>query len=116
MQGETGRPIIPQQESLTPAEMEPLWRWDRQATWLQVVAMAGFLFAGLAANRFGDLAWLNRPVLAAAVVLLFAAAALQIRARCPRCHTRLRSKILKMLPDRCAACGVAFPRPPSANG
>ena len=116
MQGETGRPIIPQQESLTPAEMEPLWRRDRQATWLQVVAMAGFLFAGLAANRFGDLAWLGSPVLAAAVVLLFAAAALQIRARCPRCRARVRSKILKMLPDRCAACGVAFPRPPSANG
>jgi uncharacterized protein (DUF983 family) len=78
--------------------------------------MAGFLFAGLAANRFGDLAWLNRPVLAAAVVLLFAASVLHIRARCPRCHTRLRSRILKMLPDKCARCGVAFPHPPSADG
>jgi hypothetical protein len=116
MQGEIRQAIVHPQEPLTPAEMEPLWRSERQATWLQVVAMAGFLFAGLAANRFGDLAWLNRPVLAAAVVLLFAASVLHIRARCPRCHTRLRSRILKMLPDKCARCGVAFPHPPSADG
>jgi hypothetical protein len=104
------------QEPLTPAEMEPLWRWERQATWLQVAAMGGFLLAGLAANRFSDLTWLNRPLLAGAIALLLAAAVLQIRARCPRCRTRLRSRILRMLPDKCPACGVLFPRPPSADG
>jgi hypothetical protein len=96
--------------------MEPLWRRERQVTWLQVAAMGGFLLAGLAANRFGDLAWLNQPVFAGAIVLLLAAAVLQIRARCPRCRTRLPSRILRMLPDKCAACGVVFPHPPSASG
>jgi len=104
------------QEPLTPEEMQPLWRWERQVSWLQVAAMGGFLLAGLAANRFGDLAWLSHPLLAGAVALLLAAAVLQLRARCPRCRTRLRSKILRLLPDKCADCGVVFPRPPSANG
>jgi hypothetical protein len=96
--------------------MEPLWRRERMVTWLQVAAMGGFLLAGLAANRFGDLAWINQPVFAGAIVLLLAAAVLQIGARCPRCRTRLQSKILRMLPDKCGACGVGLPRPPSASG
>jgi hypothetical protein len=104
------------QEPLTPGEMEPLWRWERQVSWLQVTAMGGLLLAGLAANRFSDLAWLNRTLLAGAIVLLLAATVLQVGARCPRCRTRLRGKVLRLLPDRCAVCGVAFPRPPSASG
>lgn len=104
------------QEPLTLEEMGPLWRWERQVLWLNVAAMGGFLLAGLAANRLGDLAWVHQPLLAGAIVLLLAAGVLQVRARCPRCRTRLRSKILRMLPDKCAVCGVQLPRPPSANG
>lgn len=103
-------------DGLTPGEMAPLWRSERQVSWLYVAAMLGFLLAGLAANRLGDYAWLSQPLLAGAVVLVLVASVLQIRMRCPRCHRRLRSKILRLLPDTCAACGVELPRAPSASG
>jgi hypothetical protein len=103
------------QEPLTRAELERLWRWERQMTWLYGAAMAGFLLAGVAANRFGDLAWLHRPLLAGAAILVVAAAVLQFRERCPRCRARLRSGILRMLPGRCSQCGVPFPRQPPAD-
>ena len=103
------------QEPLTGEEMQRLWRWERQVSWLYVAAMGGFLLASVAANRFGDLAWISRPLLAAALLVLAAAGALQFRERCPRCRTRLRSGVLKMLPDKCSTCGVAFPRPPKAD-
>jgi hypothetical protein len=104
---------MPQPEPLTHDQMERLWRWERQLTWLHAAAMGGFLLAGVAANRFGDLAWLNQPLLAGAIALLLVAGVLQLRERCPRCGTRLRSKILRLLPDKCFACGVAFPRRPA---
>jgi hypothetical protein len=104
------------QEPLTREEMEPLWRAERQVSWLNVAAMGVFLLASATAYRDQQLAWFARPLLAAMLVLLLAAAVLQFRARCPRCHTRLRPRILRMLPDKCAVCGVEFPRPPSASG
>jgi hypothetical protein len=116
MQNDGGQAAILQREPLAAAEMEPLWRRERQVSWLNVAAMGAFLLAGLAAHRLGELAWINRSLLAAAIALLLVAAVLQMRARCPRCRTQLRSKILRMLPDKCTVCGTAFPRPPSANG
>jgi hypothetical protein len=103
-------------EPLTREELEPLWRSERQVSWLNVAAMGVFLLASVTAYRDGQLAWFGRPLLVAVLALLLAAAVLQFRARCPRCRTRLRGKILRMLPDKCAACGVEFPRPPAANG
>jgi hypothetical protein len=104
------------QEPLTREESEPLWRWERRITWLNVAAMGGLLLAGVAAHRFGDFAWLQRPFLGGAIVLIAAAAVLQFRERCPRCGARLRSKLLNLLPDKCASCGVDFPRPPRRDG
>jgi hypothetical protein len=106
---------MPAQDPLTREESEWLWRWERQMTWLNVSAMGGLLLAGVAAHRFGDFAWLQRPFLAGAIVLIAAAAVLHFRGRCPRCGARLRGKLLKLLPDKCAVCGVAFPRPPPAD-
>jgi hypothetical protein len=116
VRGEAKDSAISPQEPLAREEMEPLWRWERQVGWLNIAAMVAFLLASAIGYRDGTLAWLSRPLLAAALGLLLIAALQQFRARCPRCRARLRSKILKVLPDKCAACGVQLPRPPSANG
>lgn len=100
------------QRPLTPEEMGPLWRRERQVSWLNVAAMGAFLLASTAGYRDGALAWFAPPLLAAMLALLLAAAVLQFGARCPQCGVRLRSRILRLLPDKCAACGVEFPRPP----
>jgi hypothetical protein len=100
------------QRPLTHEEMEPLWRRERQVSWLNVAAMGAFLLASATGYRDGTLSWFARPLLAAMLALLFASAVLQFGARCPSCRARLRSRILRLLPDKCAACGVEFPRPP----
>ncbi len=105
-----------QPEPLTLAELEPLWRKERRVSWLQVASMVGLLLAGVIAQRITTLAWLVPPLLAGALMFLFAAAVLQVRTHCPRCRTWLRGKLLRMLPDKCPGCGVVFPREPSANG
>jgi hypothetical protein len=97
---------------LTDEEMAPLWRWERQSSWLNMGAMGALLLAGFVSQRQGSIAWLSGPLLALTLALLVAAAVLQLRARCPRCRAGLRAKILRMLPDKCAACGVLLPRPP----
>jgi hypothetical protein len=101
-------------EPLTAREMEPLWRWERQVGWLHIAAMGAFLLASVAGQREGLIASFSGPLLAGVLVLLLVAAVLQLRARCPRCQSRLRARILRMLPDKCSACGVEFPRPPRA--
>jgi hypothetical protein len=109
-------PKLRHPEPLTHTELQPLWRRERQTSWLQIAAMACFLLGGAIAQRAGSLAYLGHPVLAGAVLLLVAATVLQMRTRCPRCRTRLSGKILRILPDKCPRCGVVFPRQPSANG
>jgi hypothetical protein len=116
MQGETGPARMQQPAPLTRAELEPLWRRERQVSWLQIAAMAGLLLAGVLAQRVGTLAWAAGPLLAGVLVLLVAASVLQVRTRCPRCRTWLRGKLLRILPDRCRGCGVEFPREPSGGG
>jgi hypothetical protein len=101
---------MPQAEPLTQAELEPLWHRERQVSWLQIASMVGLLLAGVSAQRIGT--WLANPLLAGTLILLVAATVLQVRSRCPRCQTRLRGKLLRMLPEKCPACGVAFPRQP----
>jgi hypothetical protein len=103
-------------EPLAREELEPLWRRERQVSWLQIAAMAGLLLAGVLAQRVGTLAWAAGPLLAGVLVLLVAASVLQVRTRCPRCRTWLRGKLLRILPDRCRGCGVEFPREPSGGG
>jgi len=105
-----------QREPLSREEMEPLWRWERQMTWFHTAAMGGLLLVSVVAYRFNYLDWLGRPVLGLVLLLLAAAAVLQFRVRCPRCGARLHGKIIKLLPDKCAVCGVELPRPPSASG
>ena len=39
---------------------------------------------------------------------------LQLREKCPRCGSRLRTKSLLRLPDRCNMCGIPFERPPAS--
>jgi hypothetical protein len=114
VQGDTGEATA-RQQPLTREEMERLWRWERHMTWLYMSAMGALLLGSIAINRFGDLPWLRGLVLTAVMVLVTAAAVLQLRGRCPRCHARLRSKLMTVLPDKCARCGVDFPRPPQID-
>jgi hypothetical protein len=107
---------MPQPEPLTRAELEPLWRKERQVSWLQIASMVSLLLAGVIAQRIGTLAWLAGPLLAGALMLLLAASVLQVSTHCPRCRTWLRARILRVLPDKCPGCGVEFPREPAANG
>jgi hypothetical protein len=116
VQGETGQATMRQLEPLTHAELAPLWRRERQVSWLQIAAMAALLLAAVIAQRFATLAWLGSALLAGVFVLLAAGSVMQVRTRCPRCRTRLRGKLLRMLPDKCPGCGVDFPRQPSAKG
>jgi hypothetical protein len=114
--GETGQATMPQPGPLTHAEIAPLWRRERLVGWLQIAAMGAVVLAGVLAHRYGALAWLANPLLAGALALLAAGAVLQVGTRCPRCRTRLRGKLLRMLPDKCRGCGIDFPREPSARG
>jgi len=106
---------VRQQEPLTREELERLWRRERQMTWFHAAAMGVFLLAAVAAFHYGDFAWFRHVLLGLIVILVLAATILQLRERCPRCGTRLRTKILMQLPDKCGACGVAFTRPASAS-
>jgi hypothetical protein len=117
LQGDNDHMGMRKAEPLTPAEMEPLWRWEQQMTWLQISAMGVLLLGGVALHRYGDLAaWLRLPVVSGVIGLIGAAAVLQLRARCPRCRARVRSKLMTVLPDKCGRCGVAFPRRPETGG
>lgn len=115
MPGSTGQAAMRQQEPLTHEDMTPLWRWERQMGWFHIGAMGALVLAGVVVHNYGDLAWLRRFLLGAVLVLVVGATVLQFRARCPRCNARVRSKILRMLPDKCAACGVDFPGRPQAD-
>lgn len=111
-----GQPTLHHPEPLTQAELVPLWRRERQVSWLQIAAMASFLLAGAIGQRGGTFTYLAHPLLAGAILLLVAGSVLQMRTRCPRCRTWVRGKLLRILPDKCPACGVDFPRQPSASG
>lgn len=105
----------PQQEPLTPEELERLRRRERQTTVFHAAALAVLLLAGLGAYRHGDLPWFRGLFLALLAALIAAAAVLQLRERCPRCNARLHSKLLLALPERCRACGISFQRASTAQ-
>jgi hypothetical protein len=115
MRNDTGQSMMHQPEPLARDEMERLWRLERQVTWLHISAMGVLLLGSVAIHNYGDVPWLRVPVLTGIIVLVAAAAVMQFRVRCPRCGTRLRSKLLTVLPDKCATCGVDFPRPPRTD-
>ena len=106
---------MPVQEPLTREELERLWRRERQMTWFHSAAMVVLLLIGVAAYRYGDLAWFRGLFVGVVGVLVVAAGVLQLRERCPRCGARLRTKVLVLLPDKCGACGVALSRPPATG-
>lgn len=99
-------------EPLTPDELQRLWRWERHMTRFHAVAMTALVLCAGAALLWSDIAWVRRSLLALVLLLVAAATVLQLRERCPRCHSRLRTKSLLRLPDRCNICGIAFDRPP----
>lgn len=105
-----------QQEPLTREELKRLWRRERALTSMHVAAMGILLLAGVAASRYSDAAWFRGLFLAVIGALVVAATILQMMQRCPRCGARLRRKLLVALPETCATCRVALPRPPAGDG
>lgn len=100
-------------EPLSRNELQRLWRWERDMARFHAVAMGMFLLAAAAVYFWGDVAWVRRLLLGLVVLLVGAATVLQLRERCPRCGSRLRTKSLLRLPARCHMCGVPFERPPA---
>jgi len=84
-------------------------------TWFHAVAMGVLLLIGVAAYRYGDLAWFRGAFVGVIAILVGAAAVLQFRERCPRCGARLRTKVLVLLPDKCSTCGTSLLRPPAGT-
>jgi hypothetical protein len=98
-------------EPLTRAELERLWLWESNTVRFHSVAMTVLVLSAAAAYFYSDVPWVRRSVLALVAVLVVAATILQVREKCPRCGSRLRTKLFR-LPARCHYCGVAFERPP----
>ena len=101
-------------EPLSRDELQRLWRWERHMTRFHAVAMTLFVLCAAAAFLWSDVVWVRRVLLATVLLLVVAATMLQLRERCPRCGSRLRTKSLLRLPARCSMCGVAFERPPAS--
>ena len=99
-------------EPLTPDELQRLWRWERHMTRFHAVAMTALVLCAGAAFLWSDIAWVRRSLLALVLLLVAAATVLQVREKCPRCGSRLRTKSLLRLPAKCGVCGIAFARPP----
>ena len=101
-------------EPLSRDELQRLWRWERHMTRFHAVAMTLFVLCAAAAFVWSDIAWVRRSLLALVLLLVAAATVLQLREKCPRCGSRLRTKSLLRLPDRCNMCGIPFERPPAS--
>lgn len=100
-------------EPLSRDELQRLWTWERQMTRFHAVAMGALVLCAGAAYVWSDVAWVRRALLVFVLGLVVAATVLQLRERCPRCHSRLRTKSLLRLPAKCIMCGVPFERPPT---
>ena len=93
---------------LTPDELQPLVRQERGLRRFYAIAIPLVIGCGAAAFAWSDIAWLRRAMLIAVIAAVFAATALQMRLRCPRCNARLRTTMLLAMPRRCRYCGVAL--------
>src|SRR5262245_15530689 len=97
---------------LTRAELERLWQWERQMLRFHAVALTILALCAAATYLYSDIDWVRRSLLAMVAALVIAATVLQVREKCPRCGSRLRTKSVMRLPDKCGVCGIAFERPP----
>lgn len=100
-------------EPLRRDELQRLWLWERQMTRFHAVAMTLLVLFAAAAYFWSDITWVRRSLLVLVVLLVGAATVLQVREKCPRCGSRLRTKSLLRLPANCSICGIAFERPPT---
>lgn len=103
-------------EPLNQDELQRLWRWERHMMRFHAVALTALALGAGAAYLYSDIAWVRRSILVLVVALVVAATLLQVRETCPRCRSRLRTKSLLRLPDKCGVCGIPFPRPPAVEG
>jgi hypothetical protein len=102
----------PAPASLTRAELEHLYLWERRIIWLFAAGIV-LLAAGIALRLFAlELGLIEALAMAAGAGLIVAAFVLQFTGACPRCGARLALQGLALIPDRCRQCRVAFPRPP----
>lgn len=86
-------------------------RWQRLMYGYFGLAMLVILGMFIAAQEYGDSPKARMLVLIGIGVLVVAATIVQFSGRCPRCRAYLGRQARLVLPERCRACGVEFPKP-----
>jgi len=109
MPTDTGLPTPP--KPLNEEEQAQVKAWQRWMYRYYAFAMAVILASYFFAEKYGD-SWQARAFVIVGVVALIAAATyVQFSGKCPRCGSRLGRQARFVLPTRCRACGVEFPKP-----
>ena len=105
----------PIQKPLDEAELQRVWRWERNMIWFNGTAMA-LIIAGIVAFKyFAESSAYRYGVLAMIAALVVIGAYVQFREVCPRCKSLLGRQSRFVLPDSCRHCGVEYPRPPTSD-
>jgi hypothetical protein len=98
-------------EPLNEEESAHVKRWQRLMYGYFFLAMLMILALYTAAQHYGDSPTARMLVLASVGILIVVATYVQFSGRCPRCKSYLGRQARLVLPERCRACGVQFPRP-----
>jgi hypothetical protein len=106
----------PVQQPLDQAELERVWRWERNMLWFNGTSMALMIAGIIGFKYFSESALFRYSLLAMIAALVVIGGFVQFRELCPRCKSRLGRQSRFVLPDACRECGVDFPRPPKAEG
>ena len=96
---------------LDDAEAAHVRTWQRRMYGYFGFAMLVILGLYIAAGKYGDSPTARWIVLAGVAALVIAATFIQFSGRCPRCKAYLGRQARLVLPEKCRACGVEFPRP-----
>lgn len=96
---------------LNSAEAAYVRTWQRRMYGYFGFAMLVILGLYIAAGEYGDSPTARWIVLAGVIALVVAATFVQFSGRCPRCKAYLGRQTRLVLPAKCGACGVDFPKP-----
>jgi hypothetical protein len=91
-------------------EKQQVWAWERLMTLYYVFAMVAIFAAYTYAQKVGNSSEGRWMVVGLVVALVAGATYVQFSGRCPRCGALLGRQTRLVLPRKCKACGVAFPK------